>query len=139
MRTLAAGLLEDLGYVAGIIDGEGSIYIARETQRNNTTYRLMVSVCNTYFDVMYSLYEGFGGSFYEDSKKRKKTLYYWRLSGKKAAEFIKLILPYLRIKQHQAEVALSFQSLKEGMGIPASPAQKELQLLLKTAMEGMNR
>jgi hypothetical protein len=95
----------DLAYIAGIIDGEGSIGINKIKNYNgtNTTYyRLLVQVCMVEGCIPQWLCDAFG-----------------------AVSFLKVILPYLKIKKEQAEIAIEFQSqrMKSG-GIEGKRGQK---------------
>lgn len=105
----------DLAYVAGIVDGEGYIGISADHRNrynsNRPCWRLRVSVTNTNEWLMQYLKFSFGGSIsIKGGKGNKKPCYDWVLNRGHAAEFLKLILPYLRLKRPQAELAIKFQS-----------------------------
>lgn len=40
-------------------------------------------------------------------------MWHWILGARKASEFLKLILPYLKLKRPEAELAIKFQSVKK--------------------------
>jgi hypothetical protein len=57
-----------LAYLAGIIDGEGSIYIGRfkrNDKRHIDHYQTNITICNTERSLTDWLYETFGGSLSE--------------------------------------------------------------------------
>ena len=105
----------DLGYTAGIVDGEGCIGIySPNTKRKHTKYRLTVSVANTQEWLCQWLKFAWGGRvrLAKTGKPNSLPLWEWQISAKQAGEFLKLILPYLKIKSPQADIALKFQSRK---------------------------
>ena len=99
----------DLAYVAGIIDGEGTITVVK----NGQTSSLRVSVCNTNEWLINWLRFSFGGSVYKFRKiEKNKQAWQWMLTCRKARDFIVLVMPYLQIKRPQAELAIQFQNRK---------------------------
>ena len=109
----------DLAYTAGIVDGEG--YIAIKKYGNKYGYRCSrVEVGNTNEWLINWLYFSFGGSKYEakstKANPRARRYWKWYISSNEAVEFLKLIMPYIRIKRTQAELALSFQGNKPSRG-----------------------
>lgn len=48
-----------LGYIAGILDGEGSIMITKENDRGNTRYRYCFSITNRDYEIINFLYNIF--------------------------------------------------------------------------------
>ena len=51
-----------------------------------------------------------GNSSVRPRTGNNKDYYYWVIYGHKAKDFLKQILPYLKLKQRQAEIAIEFQS-----------------------------
>jgi len=99
-----------LAYIAGIIDGEGCITILEYGAKQRRNWRLTVSVVNTSeWLVQWLMLQGFGKVYEIGKTKREKRIWQWRVDGRKAGEFLTLILPYLMIKKSQADVALRFQ------------------------------
>ena len=96
-------------YIAGIIDGEGSITLQPNTTKG--CYTIRVSVGNTNEWLIQLLKNQFGGNFYPKRSKNKnaKLAWEWAVQSRKANEFLRLILPYLQLKHPQAELALSYQ------------------------------
>lgn len=105
----------DLAYTAGIMDGEGSIGIARHnssTARRGYTLELCVQVTSSDEWLCQWLRFGYGGSLSHSSNSHGNPMWHWIIVARQAAVFLRLVLPYLKLKRPQAEVAISFQSAK---------------------------
>lgn len=112
----------DLAYFAGIMDGEGSIVI--HTQHHSkgkysdrarmTSYVLTVGVANTNEWIIKQLQLAFGGyvGITSHGNDYRRTCYEWNVTSVRAMNFLVAILPYLRIKKPQADVAIDFQKKK---------------------------
>lgn len=105
-------------YVAGILDGEGTIALCfyRQKERPSEYVRLEVRINNTDFRLIKWLMHNFGGRFQAQANdrgfKNTRTLYSWYLSGKANKEkFLLGILPHLQLKREQAQIALEFLKL----------------------------
>lgn len=105
----------DLGYFAGLFDGEGSISLVK---RKNQSIRLEILVTNTYIPVLEDLRGQYQGYLYTRklAPGRHKPLAYLRWQGSRAAELLETLLPKLRIKRDQAELALQFQQIPREHG-----------------------
>jgi len=117
-------------YIAGILDGEGTIHITNQ-------FNLRVSIRNTSKDVVAWMQKIAGeGNIYGD-KRRQKTCYSLELCSNKAARFLIPLLPYLKIKKAQAKLALSFQ---ENMiqGRRLTPTKKAWRERCYWKMRGLN-
>jgi hypothetical protein len=115
----------DLAYLAGLIDGEGTIRY-HEKRRKDPRSRQpdgkylqrnwQVSVFNTNLLVLEWCRKTFGGYLTEKGSGSlpgsKKTNYVWWLTSKKSRDVITACLPYLKIKKQRAEVFLSGKSTK---------------------------
>jgi len=106
----------DLAYVAGIVDGEGCISIAHNTRPGHKypSFELRVTVTSTDLWLCQMLRMGFAGRIASKSLETSRRLpcWYWSIERAHAAEFLKLILPYLHIKKPQAELAIQFQEAR---------------------------
>jgi len=97
-------------YTAGLIDGEGSIFIARRKKKTRYYYEPTVMVGNTdkaMIDYLTALY----GGWVTKSKTRWKSntdLYFWGIAGDSMRQFLKDILPYLVGKRKHARLVLRF-------------------------------
>ena len=110
--------LAELGYLAGIIDGEGTISIQNLFTRKHKNYlnyqqkNLRVGVVNTNMEVILWIASMFGGNVCKRNvinKEKHKMSYYWSVTNRKAEEIVKLVMPYLKIKKMQAEIAINFR------------------------------
>lgn len=102
-----------LAYVAGIIDGEGSICLAKG-KRGAWFPRIMVT--NTNYELLEALQHQFGGSI--QSKKvypsHWRQPHVWRLQYSKAALFIIKVYPYLLVKHEQAICVKLWEAIRPG-------------------------
>jgi hypothetical protein len=106
-------------YLAGIIDGEGCIMLARHLgKRGKHVYHLYVSIANTSMALHHWLEQRLPGAGYVRQRQRVKldarptsnqqqwrTGYDWIVSGNRVATILlREIAPYLVIKRAQAEL-----------------------------------
>jgi len=104
----------DLAYMAGIFDGEGSIG-AYKPRCNLTkgTYSLGVTIISTDEWLCHMFRMAFGGSINCRQRRGKQLpVWEWKVQSHRAAEMLKILLPYLHLKRSQAELAIKFQSVK---------------------------
>jgi len=113
----------DLAYLAGIMDGEGSIFIAKQKSklRTNPSYILRLSITSTDKPLCEWIMGKFGGHIIYDKKQSSrgtgyKACYHWRIVGNKAKAILIGIQKYLIIKKEKAELAILFQDQKRGIG-----------------------
>lgn len=108
-----------LAYIAGIIDGEGSIIIHRRVPRKGLG-QLKVVVSNTNRDLLEFLQFYFNGSICSSKAHLKypknKPCHQWTVSCHQALPLLEMIFPYLRIKRPQAEIAIAYQKAKTSRG-----------------------
>lgn len=108
----------DFAYLAGIIDGEGCIYIGSHSCNKETGARYFVTslqVANTDEGLIDWLYEKFGGlkSVYtpaQTPKAFRKQPYLWKVTGPGVEFLSKRILPYIVIKKKQLEVMIKMRN-----------------------------
>lgn len=102
----------DLAYLAGLVDGEGTISIKTEGKTRPHTVYLHVS--NTNENVIALCEEAFGGRrrLRKWKNKKWKPCWEWILTKEKACEAIRKLRPFLRIKQKQADLALGVMALR---------------------------
>lgn len=130
-----------LAYTAGILDGEGCISVTKRKARNKRGYSpdLIVSVPNTKLWLPQWLKMNYGGSVVPRkniSPLSKLPQWKWAITGKQAAEFLKLIVPYLYIKRPEAELAIAFQTHKrEYLKTEAQTALLEAERILLSKMK----
>jgi len=105
----------DLAYTAGIMDGEGSIGIARHKSKScKRGYALELNVQVTSADewLCQSLRFSFGGSLSHSVNSAGNPMWHWIIVARQAYAFLELIVPYLRLKRPEAELAITFQKAK---------------------------
>jgi len=99
-----------LGYIAGIIDGEGCIgaYNTRtKKDRRASYYQLTVRVAMKSPRVITFLKEHFPCNI-NTYQKGDSTIYAWQLRNRNAESFLRVIASYLIEKKEQAELAIEF-------------------------------
>lgn len=107
---------EQLSYLAGIIDGEGSIHIEiqSKSERHNRKvdyYSLRLLVINTHLPLLEWIVFNFGGKIRKDkSYPNRRQCYRWSICSHKASAIINKCLPYMIIKKNHAEVFIKFAS-----------------------------
>lgn len=101
-----------LGYVAGVLDCDGSIWIGSSRSNGRVTYALRLAVSNTRSGLPDWFSEYFGGTTQQVKRNNSKWRdeYRWQATGLRAADVITRCLPYLVIKRGQALLALEFAS-----------------------------
>jgi len=105
---------ENLAYAAGIVDGEGCIGIFRRVNRQAFRTHITVAMCE--LAVPEFLFQIFGGSLSKHERlfrPNAREQYVWLVAAQKAAECARAILPYLRIKQAQAENLIELQEINQ--------------------------
>jgi hypothetical protein len=104
-----------LAYYAGVFDGEGHITICASRRTNGTAqYWLQIGVGNTYLPLLESLKTDFGvghlSKLYGPKNVRPRVpAMCWRCTSNQAMYVLEAMLPFLRIKQEPAKVAIEFQ------------------------------
>lgn len=106
----------DLGWAAGILDGEGCVHIARQTYRDPTrrpTYRLRMTIAQNQIDVLqeFEWAVGLRGSIRspKPTKKQNKVCHYLNYDGMKAFVVLQKLKEHLRRKREQAKTAEDFR------------------------------
>ena len=122
----------ELAYIAGIVDGEGSISIVRRHRftHQDPSFALLVSVSITDEWVIHYLHSTFGGSVSLQKRNivSRRPVWSWTIRHKQAGELLKAIYPFLHIKKAQAEIAIRFQARKK-LGKPFQATRKECRVL----------
>ena len=104
-----------LAYAAGIVDGEGSIFVHWPS---GSCQSIALTVATLSYDLAEWLHRHFGGRIGVVNRKGfnkvgepLRPVHRWRVNGVDAERVIELIRPFLVIKQKQAALALVFRSL----------------------------
>ena len=102
----------DLAYTGGLIDGEGYIGIRKvksKAARAGYCLALKVHITNTNEWLIKWLHFQFGGSVYHHRRNAPyKDDWQWCVQTAQALKFLGLIVPYVKIKRPQAELAIQF-------------------------------
>lgn len=108
---------EKLAYLAGIIDGEGSIMLWKSEidPKRRGQFNLRVNVSSTDKCLIEWLYNNFGGRFNEmNSPSRVKNThwkkqYIWEVNRPDMLRFLKDIHEFLIIKKERCKIAIEFR------------------------------
>lgn len=111
----------DKAYLAGFLDGEGTIGIYKHYIRGRwATWESQVSICNAERTILEYLKlllwgEGIYCNIYESKNRRynQRNVFLLTIYSKQATRFLKLLMPYLKLKRPQAELMLKFRELVE--------------------------
>ena len=104
-------------YLAGFFDGEGTFHIGKQIKPSNGRVYPSCKVClsqsgDVGLKLLQDIQNKYGGRLYEHLKpgqhKATKSAYklYWR--KEEAITLIELLLPFLIIKQQEAQAALQY-------------------------------
>lgn len=98
-------------YLAGIIDGEGTISIYRFSRKGATSthHMLVIVVATTTPRLMVWLRRRFGGSFTARTPKPPRRKFWrWVIYQENAGQVLRACLPYLIVKSRHARLGLKF-------------------------------
>ena len=136
----------DLAYAAGLIDGEGCVTVEAPGVDSSGRWkagRVRIVVAMTTPDVLRWLKRTFGGCFQERKsiQPRQQPVHYWAVTGKSAGLLLEHLLPYMRVKGPQAEVAIAFYraQLPHTTGKWVDPEYVALLMDLKAQMLELNK
>lgn len=111
----------DKAYLAGLIDGEGCISIAKQkiTRSPTPVYYLMVSIVSTDKNLLdyWRDITGLGNlCITRKGNLKERDCYQWQLTSNQAIELLILVYQYLILKKDQADIAFNFKKtfLKKG-------------------------
>ena len=120
-------------YLAGFLDGEGSIYVCLVRRSKGINISVRVSISQSKRDEVLLLYKkNFGGSLTNamvGKGKKKKIHFFYVASQVIAHNLIKILFPYLIMKRKQAELALRMFEIRN------IKDEKSVKELLKLAKE----
>ncbi len=129
-------------YVAGLIDGEGSLTIERSSSKSGDYYSARIDVGMTKSDdILKILQSTYGGGI---NLMRKKTAKWneakrWHIFGVAAASFLIQILPYLRLKKNQAWVCILMQAMIQARKAGWTKEMRKAGASLKREMHKLNK
>lgn len=105
-RQPVLGLPDDpavLGYIAGLLDGEGNITIRRPPARS-----VQITIANSYEPLMQWL-TTFGGAVYRTVRLPPRVpIYHWQINSRASVlVLLDAVLPYLTVKHAKATAAVA--------------------------------
>lgn len=109
----------ELAYLAGFIDGEGSIQIARgQWMKARNGYTLHLSAKQVHPDPLRLLASRFGGRVIPVATKQpnRRNYYRWGIVSRDAEHALRELRPHLRVKGGEADIGLSFRATFAGKG-----------------------
>ena len=105
-----------LAYLAGIVDGEGSISIGSYSMSSIGTpqFTTYLCICNTNKDMIDWLVDNFGTKCIpytnnQLSKNSRLPVWRWQITGDKLLHICELILPYIVAKRRQVEIMIEMR------------------------------
>ena len=110
----------NLAYIAEFFDGEENITIDEFKPRKfgwNKTYLLRIRLVNTNEEVIKYCKNYFKVEriCFEKRNKKRKGIWRWIVCTRQVEEVLKKLLPYLKVKKRQAELAIRFQEMQRIM------------------------
>jgi len=111
----------ELAYIAGLVDGEGSIHATRKETKG--TYYPFLCITMTHQGVVEWLAEKVGNKAVyvaapERHKLARKPAYSFRLQGRRAKLLCQGLMPYLKVKYYHANILLRWPcDVRIGPGI----------------------
>lgn len=137
-----------IGWVTGILEGEGWImFVRRPAYKNNReSFRPVVGVRNTNMALMDRLagyLDMFGLPYYVQSTqyvkhpewKKQRTIY---ITGmKRVKKFVEMFIPYLVSKKRQAEIAKELIDYR--FSVPVATKYSETEFRLFDELKSLNR
>ena len=103
-------------WAAGFFDGEGSINIVRQKQQatGKAYHALIVGVSQVDPRPLLYLQEMYGGNLRIRKSRQDKwrDAWIWTCRSQQAEDFLRSVLPYLKVKDAEARIALEFRSIK---------------------------
>lgn len=140
VRILSEG---EAAYIAGIIDGEGTITVTSTNRKDQKRpyYKMCVTICNTNMEMLHKVSEtlGCGNISYRDRENPNwKNVGQLSFSQSDSVSILQQIYKFLIIKKQQAEYGLKFLSLKTKQTEESVDTFQE-QALLCELIQGLNK
>ena len=129
----------DIRYIAGIIDGEGSI----DFYRSGRSWAVRLRVGNTYVELLRRLRLQFGGWISRPRvfSRRWKPYASWDIAGPRAERLLADVLPYLIVKRAQAITALQLRATvrRRSTGKPMTEKEWIQREVLRLDLQAANK
>ncbi len=118
-----------IAYLAGLIDGDGSIQINKRHKK--TEYLASLKICMTNKKIIEWLKDNFGGTIYNWKQKfPNRDMYNWSLNAQESSILLKRTLPYLIVKKQQALNLIVFSNTLLNYGKKLTKTIQEKRELL---------
>lgn len=132
-----------LAYLAGIVDGEGSLCVyrvnpAKYNRYQTPNFRAVLNISNTRKELVEWLDENFSNfnsghkkhrrSIFKKNSTHERWIYEWVVQGYRLQDICEQLLPYLVLKKRQAELIIEFRKtygIQKGFGA-AAPLEPEI-------------
>lgn len=109
----------NLYYLAGFFDGEGTILITRRYRKNLRGAKLYLScrVVNTNESIVRDFFKIWSGSIYKKKPEKEwhQQTFTWQVNAMKAEKFLRDIIPYIRQKKDEAITAIEFRDKQSAL------------------------
>jgi hypothetical protein len=133
---------EDLAYLAGFIDGEGTITVYKVSGQNGLIYNALLAAASNSRAVLDWVQKAFGGSIYALKKTgNREDGFQWMLKEKdELIALLPKLIPFLKIKELQARFLLKYCQEFKGAhrGAPVSAEDHELRMAYCTIFADLN-
>ena len=136
-----------IAYLAGLIDGEGCLYIGNVKQGkygSGFQWHSLLRITSCDEELIIWLENTFGGSKdsryrWTSKKKFNRPVYNWQATGPMLDYILPLVKPYLIIKKKQCDVMLQYRHTSKNIGSKRlSPEVTEIRLKLLREMRNLN-
>ena len=111
----------ELAWAAGIIDGEGSIFISKQAgvRRKTPAYQAVIKVAMSHKETIEYIASLFPGSITTQQRGTNRPMYMVQATSTKALGIIESLLPFLVTKKKQARLVLLWDKYRQkGKGGP---------------------
>lgn len=131
----------DIVYLAGMMDGDGSISIARrQYNERRSRHILTVAVTNCSRELMEWLEERWGGVIHPKPPTRNgRPIFQWAITSQKAGELLEDIVEHLIVKRDQANIALDFRATFGKIAYRQGGVSQEITDLRDAMSEAVSR
>jgi hypothetical protein len=115
--------IAEIAYLAGIIDGEGCIYIGNHScnaETGDKYFQTIMKVTSTDKCLIDWLQKIFGGLVKEYTPNQtpensRKPAWFWQASGERLTHLCELLIPYAIIKKTELEIMLRMRNTYQGV------------------------
>ena len=137
-----------VGWLAGIVDGEGTIGIAKSTQNkarlvryfpsikvSATSEEMLLEVSRVASHLLEANLKMVPGNYGKGNLKRK---FHWGCYARRAVQIVEAIYPHLTVKRQQAEIVMQFYRTPKYAKVDADEDiyRKELRRKIQTLNGG---